>query len=128
MLSYLLSDPAIYFLVGFIIIASLVVYRKRNWFKKELVRWRLSEVNAGPAKFSRQEDVNDRKIGIEIGDGAELIDTTLEDVVGGDRVESNTKTSDFNRTSGIKIGKKVKLKKTKMKKITGGSEIKRDQS
>lgn len=127
MLSYFLSAPGIYFLIGFIIIVSLGVYWKREWFKKELARWRLSEVNAGPAKFSRQDDINEGKIGVEISEGAELIDSTLEDVVGGDRIDGNLDNSIMNKTSGIRIGKKAKLKNTKMKKITGGNEIKKGQ-
>ena len=127
MLSYFLSPPGIYFLISFIIMVSLAVYWKRKWFKKELARWRFSEVNAGPAKFSRQDDINEGKIGVEISEGAELIDSTFEDVVGGDRVDGNSDDSILNKKSGIRIGKNTKLKNTKMKKITGGNEIKKGQ-
>lgn len=129
MLSYFLSAPGIYLLICFIIIAMFVVYRKRNWFKKEFARWRVTEVNVGPVKLSRQQDTErEEKIGIEIGKGVELTGTTFENVVGGNRIKSSQMPHISSKVGGIKIGNNVKIKKTKMKKLTGGNEIKRDQS
>ncbi len=93
-----------------------------------MTRWRVSEVNIGPAKLSRHDQDKIESTGIDVGEDVKLTESTLEDIVGGNRIGGkDKKPPGLKRTGGIRIGKNVTIKNSKIKKLTGGDEYKDGQ-
>ena len=55
MTGLIFTPPYIYYLIGFIITASVIVYWNRKLIRRELRRWRLKELNTGVFKLERKE-------------------------------------------------------------------------
>lgn len=94
MIKLLFSPPIIYYLIIIIILLSLLAYRRREFIKKELRRWRAKEISAGPIKFERDIGQAPKKRGVQIGlkgdfSGAKLKNIAGRDILQGDELVSN---------------------------------------
>src|SRR5205807_653019 len=110
----------LYFLLGFIVIVSSLVYWKREALKKEISKFKLKEVSVGPAKFEAKD--NSAKSsdagGVSFGTKNDFTQAEIEDVVGGDRsLSTETKPGQ----SSVGFGNENTFKEAKIKNITGGS-------
>jgi hypothetical protein len=54
MVYFLLTPPGLYYLIGLIVILSLIVYWKRKPIWRELRRWRAIEFSIGPLTLGRE--------------------------------------------------------------------------
>lgn len=123
MVNYFLTIPGLYYLIGFIIVLSLVVYWQRKPIKRELRRWRGKEMSVGPVKFERQSDDEEqveKNAGVNFGEGSDFTGAKIKRVAGRDILESGShrKTQD-EATPGVDFGKKGNFNKAEIEDIAG---------
>lgn len=126
MLAYFLNAPSIYYLTGFIILVSLIVYWKRGPIKNELRRWRAKEAKAGPVTFERkgdklQEKTSTPTAGVHFGKGSDFAGAKVKSIAGRDIRNQSEKTpkTDGEPTSGVDFGEEGKFKNAEIEDIAG---------
>jgi hypothetical protein len=121
MIAYFLSPPGLYYLIGFILVVSLVVYSQLKPIKRELRRWRGKEVSVGPLKLERKKakEKTEPTVGIRIGKGADLTGVKAKRWAGRDIRRKGSLASRGGATPGIVIEEKAKLTNAEVEDFAG---------
>ena len=137
MITYFLTPPGLYYLIGFIIILSLLVYWQRGPIKRELRRWHGKEISVGPFKLERQAeqgeaDKSKPSAGVHFGEGADFTGAKIKRIAGRDIRTDESTPSRGGATPGVDFGKKGKFKQAEIEDIAGrdleAGDHKRDQT
>ena len=129
MFSYLFKPPGIYYSIAILIILVFVAYWKRAWLLKEFKLWHLKEISLWIFTFgrtTRNQSKTSRKTRLIIGDGSEIKDTKIRNIVAGDRVDRTLRKSPDRASSEVIIGKESIIENSEIDGIVGGNNIKGD--
>lgn len=126
MLTFLLSPPGLYYLIGFIFILSLLIYWKRKPIKKWLASRKVGvTLKAGPVEISLADKEKPEKAagapaGVSFGAGSDFTGATIKGVAGRDiRRGSAAAESPGGQTPGVDFGKKGKFGEAKIEDVAG---------
>jgi hypothetical protein len=127
MIAYLLTSPGLYFLVGFIVILSLIVYWKREPIRRELHRWHSKEISIGPLKLERTEkkrvDRAESVAGVNFGKGSDFRGAKIRRDAGRDihsgSASSHEGATPEGATPGVDFGEKGKFGEAEIENIAG---------
>lgn len=121
MIVYLFTPPGLYYLIGFIIVLSVIAYWKREPIKKELRRWRGKEISVGPLKLERKEKEGkpEAKAGINFGTGNDFTGAKIKRVAGRDIRPDGTAPAPGGATPGVDFGEKGKFRQSEIEDIAG---------
>lgn len=121
---YFLTPPWLYYLIGLVVVVSLLVYWKREAIKQELRRWRAKEMSIGPAKFERQNKPPKRKSttskpGVRFGRKGDFSGARINGVAGRDIIRGGSPASGGRQTTpGVDFGG-ASFKEAEIKNIAG---------
>jgi hypothetical protein len=124
MVAFFLTPPGLYYLIGFIIFLSLLVYWQREAIKRELRRWRGKEISIGPLKLERQrkEKQSSRSkpaAGVHFGEGSDFTGAKIKRVAGRDIRQGAPQSASGGVIPGVDFGKKGKFANTEIEDIAG---------
>jgi hypothetical protein len=126
MVTFLLTPPGLYYLIGFIVILSLLVYWKREPIKGWLRRQEVSEIElgTGPVKVKlrgKQEPGSaSSSAGVNFGEDNDFSGANIRDVAGRDiRRGTAAPAASEGQTPGVDFGKRGKFRDAEIEDIAG---------
>jgi len=124
MVDYLFSPPGLYFLIGLVVVLSLIVYWKREALKKELRHWRGKEVSIGPLKLERKNEktsttAKEPTTGVHFGKDSDFTGAKIKGIAGRDIRRSGSTSADRSATPGVNFGEQGKYGNAEIEDIAG---------
>jgi len=136
---HFLTPPHLYYLIGLVVVVSLLLYWKREDVKQELRRWRAKKMSVGPITFERQNKPPKKKSttskpGVRFGGKGNFSGAKINGVAGRDIVRGGSSALGGGQTTpGVDFGDAI-FKEAEIKNVAGRDVIEsndarsRDQS
>lgn len=125
MLQSLFAPPALYGVIALVAVVLVVALLSRKRLAKELRRWKLKEIAAGPATFERDPRQTAPSPGntLEIGPEVKMEGATIRKLRVGDNIQGPAGSAGPSGDAHVTIGKNSTLKNTTLEDIHVGDSI-----